>query len=91
MTEPEGNPANRSSTILKIVVTAALVRLSPLFPFTVVNDLFGLTPVHPLPYVLASWVTMLPGTAANVDIGSALGDGASRGRTSPTSSPFRRS
>lgn len=55
----------------------ALVRLSPLFPFTVVNYLFGLTPVRPLPYVLASWVTMLPGTAAYVYFGSALGDAAS--------------
>ncbi|MBK6406975.1 MAG: TVP38/TMEM64 family protein [Holophagales bacterium] len=34
----------------------ALVRLSPLFPFTVVNYLFGLTPVRTLSYVLASWV-----------------------------------
>jgi uncharacterized membrane protein YdjX (TVP38/TMEM64 family) len=55
----------------------ALVRLSPLFPFTVVNYLFGLTPVRPLPYILASWVTMLPGTAAYVYFGSALGDAAS--------------
>lgn len=54
----------------------ALVRLSPLFPFTVVNYLFGLTPVRPLPYILASWVTMLPGTAAYVYFGSALGDAA---------------
>ncbi len=54
----------------------ALVRLSPLFPFTVVNYLFGLTPVRPLPYILASWVTMLPGTAAYVYFGSALGEAA---------------
>jgi uncharacterized membrane protein YdjX (TVP38/TMEM64 family) len=55
----------------------ALVRLSPLFPFTVVNYLFGLTPVRPLSYVLASWVAMLPGTAAYVYFGAALGDTAS--------------
>lgn len=54
----------------------ALVRLSPLFPFTVVNYLFGLTPVRPLPYALASWATMLPGTAAYVYFGSALGEAA---------------
>jgi len=54
----------------------ALARLSPLFPFTVVNYLFGLTPVRPLTYILASWVTMLPGTAAYVYFGSALGDAA---------------
>jgi uncharacterized membrane protein YdjX (TVP38/TMEM64 family) len=55
----------------------ALVRLSPLFPFTVVNYLFGLTPVRPLVYVVASWVAMLPGTAAYVYLGSALGEVAS--------------
>ncbi|HYN41092.1 MAG TPA: TVP38/TMEM64 family protein [Thermoanaerobaculia bacterium] len=55
----------------------ALVRLSPLFPFTVVNYLFGLTPVRPLSYVLASWLAMLPGTAAYVYFGAALGDAAS--------------
>lgn len=55
----------------------ALVRLSPLFPFTVVNYLFGLTPVRPLSYVFGSWVAMLPGTAAYVYFGAALGDAAS--------------
>ena len=58
----------------KIVV---LVRLSPLFPFTVVNYLFGLTPVRPMVFVLASWMAMLPGTAAYVYFGAALGDAAS--------------
>ncbi len=52
----------------------ALVRLSPAFPFTIVNYLFGLTPVRPLPYVLSSWAAMLPGTLAYVYFGSALGE-----------------
>jgi len=51
----------------------ALVRLSPVFPFTVVNYLFGLTPVRLSSYVLASWIAMLPGTLAYVYFGSALG------------------
>ena len=55
----------------------ALVRLSPVFPFTVVNYAFGLTKVRPVSYVLASWVAMLPGTAAYVYLGSALGQAAS--------------
>jgi uncharacterized membrane protein YdjX (TVP38/TMEM64 family) len=55
----------------------ALVRLSPIFPFTVVNYLFGLTPVRPGAYVVGSWLAMLPGTAAYVYFGSALGDAAS--------------
>ena len=52
----------------------ALVRLSPAFPFTIVNYLFGLTPVPLASYVLASWIAMLPGTLAYVYFGSALGD-----------------
>ncbi len=52
----------------------ALVRLSPVFPFTIVNWLFGLTPVKAGTYVLASWIAMLPGTLAYVYFGSALGD-----------------
>ncbi len=55
----------------------ALVRLSPVFPFTIVNYLFGLTPVRPVTYVLASWGATLPGTAAYVFFGSALGDATS--------------
>lgn len=57
--------------------TVALVRLSPVFPFTIVNYLFGLTPVRPVAYVLGSWVAMLPGSAAYVYFGSALSDAAS--------------
>ncbi len=52
----------------------ALVRLSPAFPFTIVNYLFGLTPVPLGTYVLASWIGMLPGTLAYVYFGSALGE-----------------
>jgi len=51
----------------------ALVRLSPVFPFTVVNYLFGLTPVPLSSYVVTSWIAMLPGTLAYVYFGSALG------------------
>lgn len=52
----------------------ALVRLSPVFPFTFINYAFGLTPVKTLTYVLASWIAMLPGTLAYVYFGSAVGD-----------------
>ncbi len=54
----------------------ALVRLSPVFPFTFINYAFGLTPVRTLSYVLASWIAMLPGTLAYVYFGSAVGDAA---------------
>lgn len=40
----------------------ALLRLSPVFPYVALNYLLGLTGVKFWPYVLASWVGMLPGT-----------------------------
>ncbi len=51
-----------------------LVRLSPVFPFNLVNYLFGLTPVRFPTYVLASFVGMLPGTFLYVYLGSTIGD-----------------
>ncbi len=49
-----------------------LVRLSPVFPFNLLNYAFGLTNVRLWQYVLASWVGMLPGTLMYVYLGSAL-------------------
>jgi uncharacterized membrane protein YdjX (TVP38/TMEM64 family) len=49
----------------------ALLRLSPLVPFSVSNYLYGLTPVSFAPYVLASWIAMLPATVLYVWIGAA--------------------
>ena len=49
----------------------ALLRLSPLVPFSVSNYLYGLTPVSFWPYVLASWIAMLPATVLYVWIGAA--------------------
>ena len=49
-----------------------LVRLSPIFPFNLLNYSFGLTKVRPWQYVLASWIGMLPGTLMYVYLGSAL-------------------
>lgn len=51
-----------------------LVRLSPVFPFTVVNYAFGLTRVSFSTYVLGSFLGMLPGTLMYVYLGSAVGD-----------------
>jgi uncharacterized membrane protein YdjX (TVP38/TMEM64 family) len=48
----------------------ALLRLSPLLPFALSNYLYGLTSVKFKPYVLASWLGMLPGTFAYVSAGS---------------------
>ncbi len=59
-----------------------LLRLSPAMPFSVENYLLGLTAVRFWPYVLASWVFMLPGTALYVSLGHA-GRAAAAGSRSP--------
>ena len=48
-----------------------LLRLSPLFPFTLLNYALSLTRIEFVPYVLASWAGMLPGTVAYVALGGA--------------------
>jgi uncharacterized membrane protein YdjX (TVP38/TMEM64 family) len=48
-----------------------LLRLSPVIPFNLSNYLYGLTGVHFCPYVLASWLGMMPGTFLYVYIGTA--------------------
>jgi uncharacterized membrane protein YdjX (TVP38/TMEM64 family) len=57
-----------------------LSRLSPAFPYTLLNYAFGLTRVKLGHYVLASWIGMLPGTAMYVYLGS-LANVAARTRT----------
>jgi len=53
-----------------------LTRLSPVFPFTLLNYAFGLTRVRLRDYVLASWIGMLPGTVMYVYLGSLARAGA---------------
>src|SRR5687767_9949031 len=48
-----------------------LTRLSPVFPFNLLNYAYGLTSVPFRTYVLASWIGMLPGTIMYVYLGSA--------------------
>lgn len=57
----------------------ALTRLSPLFPFNLLNYAFGITEVRLRDYVLASWIAMLPGTVMYVYIGSLAGNLAGLG------------
>jgi uncharacterized membrane protein YdjX (TVP38/TMEM64 family) len=49
-----------------------LLRLSPVFPFNLLNFALGLTNVRLRQYVVASWIGMLPGTLMYVYLGSAL-------------------
>jgi uncharacterized membrane protein YdjX (TVP38/TMEM64 family) len=56
-----------------------LTRLSPAFPFNILNYAFGLTKVRLKHYFFASWVGMIPGMFMYVYIGSLAGDLASLG------------
>jgi uncharacterized membrane protein YdjX (TVP38/TMEM64 family) len=47
-----------------------LTRLSPAFPFFLLNYAYGVTAVRPREYVLGSWLGMMPATIAYVYAGS---------------------
>jgi uncharacterized membrane protein YdjX (TVP38/TMEM64 family) len=69
----EGN--ERFAAIDKAVASegwkiVGLTRLSPVFPFTLLNYAFGLTRVKLGHYMLASWIGMMPGTVMYVYLGS---------------------
>ncbi len=51
-----------------------LTRLSPIFPFNLLNYAFGVTSVRFRHYVLASWLGMLPATFFFVSLGSTARD-----------------
>lgn len=63
-----------------------LMRLSPVFPFNLLNYAFGITRVSLRDFVLASWIGMMPGTVMYVYLGSVAGDlaAAGAGRASRT-------
>ena len=50
-----------------------LTRLSPVFPFNLLNYAFGLTKIPFWKYALGSWIGMIPGTVMYVYFGAALG------------------
>ena len=56
-----------------------LTRLSPVFPFNLLNYAFGLTRVSLSHYVIASWIGMMPGTVMYVYLGSVAGTLAGAG------------
>ncbi len=58
-----------------------LTRLSPAFPFALLNYAFGLTRVSLRDYVIASWIGMMPGTVMYVYIGSLARVAGDRTRT----------
>ncbi len=69
----EGNP--RFAAIDKAIAAegwkiVGLTRLSPAFPFALLNYALGLTRVKLWQYILASWIGMMPGTVMYVYLGS---------------------
>ncbi len=56
-----------------------LTRLSPIFPFNLINYAYGLTKVNFFTFILTSWIGMLPGTVMYVYLGSLAGDLAKLG------------
>ncbi len=59
-----------------------LTRLSPVFPFTLLNYAFGLTKVSWFHYMIASLIGMIPGTVMYVYLGSLGKLAAESGQTS---------
>jgi uncharacterized membrane protein YdjX (TVP38/TMEM64 family) len=53
----------------------ALMRLTPVVPFNLSNYAFGLTAVRFWPYVLGSWLCMLPGAFMYIFFGHVGGEG----------------
>ncbi|MFP4112795.1 MAG: TVP38/TMEM64 family protein [Spirochaetales bacterium] len=51
-----------------------LTRLSPIFPFNMLNYAYGLTRVSLRDYFFASWIGMMPGTVMYVYVGSLAGE-----------------
>jgi len=73
----EGNPRFRSiddAVAREGWKMVLLTRLSPVFPFNLLNYAYGLTRVSLTEYVLASWIGMLPATVMFVYIGALSGD-----------------
>ena len=62
----------------------ALLRLSPVFPFNLLNFTLGSTGIGVGPYLLASWIAMLPGTLLFVSLGAAAGQATGVAGSRPT-------
>lgn len=65
-----------------------LTRLSPVFPFNLLNYAYGLTGIPFWRYVLASWVGMMPGTLLYVYVGALAGTVAKATTDAPEAGGF---
>jgi uncharacterized membrane protein YdjX (TVP38/TMEM64 family) len=61
-----------------------LIRLAPIFPFTYINYAFGLTGIRLLPYVIATFIGILPATFAFVYLSDAAVSAATGAHTART-------
>jgi uncharacterized membrane protein YdjX (TVP38/TMEM64 family) len=61
-------------------------RLTPLFPFSILNYSFGLTQISLKSYLFATWLGMLPGIVMYAYLGSFIGDLSSLNEPRPRSS-----
>ena len=61
-----------------------LIRLAPIFPFTYINYAFGLTGIKTLPYVIATFIGILPATFAFVYLSDAAVSAATAAHTART-------
>ncbi|MGH7814684.1 MAG: TVP38/TMEM64 family protein [Candidatus Binataceae bacterium] len=66
-----------------------LTRLSPIFPFNLLNYAFGLTGVSLKDYFFASWAGMIPGIVMYVYIGTLAGDLTRVGSAAAGAAPER--
>ncbi len=64
-----------------------LARLSPLFPFNLLNYAFGLTDISLRDYFFATWLGMIPGVVMYVYIGSLARDVAMIGSRTVAHTP----
>ena len=64
-----------------------LLRLSPVFPFNLLNYSLGVTKVSLRDFFFASWIGMMPGTVMYVYIGSLAGDLAALGAEARSRTP----
>ncbi len=58
----------------RAAIAVLLIRLSPVFPFNLINYAMGLTKVRFSTFVLFSWLGMMPGTILYVYVGSIAQD-----------------
>ncbi len=65
-----------------------LTRLSPIFPFNLLNYAYGLTKVSLRDFFFASWIAMFPGTVMYVYIGSLAGNLATLGAQERARTPL---